>query len=149
MTTEGLWTYRSRPHQPRMKRLSKLHKILHVDDDADISIIAALALEDVGQFTLRQCESGQAALHEAPVFSPDLFLLDYMMPDMDGQETARRLHQIPGLEDVPVVFMTARVQAETTISLLETGAIGVIPKPFDPMTLADQLRRFWQNHQTN
>ncbi|MGB3773666.1 MAG: response regulator, partial [Leeuwenhoekiella sp.] len=70
-----------------MKRLPELRRILHVDDDDDIGIIAALALEEVGQFTVCRCESGQAALDKAPGFGPDLFLLDYMMPDMDGQET--------------------------------------------------------------
>ena len=127
--------------------MAELQRVLHVDDDDDIRVIAGIALEDVGQFTVCLCSSGPDAIAQAPEFRPDLFLLDYMMPGMDGQETARRLRAIPGLESVPVVFMTARVQGDITDKLLDLGAIGVIAKPFDPMTLADELRSHWQRHQ--
>ncbi|GGL70998.1 response regulator [Wenxinia marina] len=127
--------------------MADLKKVLHVDDDEDIRVIAGMALEAVGSLTVCPCESGPDALQKAPDFQPDLFLLDYMMPGMDGEETAKQLHAISGLESVPVVFMTARVQGDVTRTLLDNGAIGVISKPFDPMTLADQLAAIWEKFQ--
>ena len=126
--------------------MGELTRVLHVDDDEDIRTIANLALEAVGKLTVCACDGGPDAIAKAPGFRPDLFLLDYMMPGMDGEETARQLHAIPELAQVPVVFMTARVQGDMPQNLLDRGAIGVISKPFDPMTLADQLRKIWADH---
>ena len=125
--------------------MAELHRVLHVDDDADIRTIARIALEAVGNLTVCHCDSGPDALAKAVDFAPDVFLLDYMMPGMDGEETAEKLKDLPGLADVPVVFMTARVQGSMPTELIAKGAIGVIAKPFDPMTLAAELRQIWQD----
>ena len=69
-----------------------------------------------------------------------MILLDVMMPRLDGPGTLARLRVLPGLEQTPVIFMTARVQSSERDRYLELGAIGVITKPFDPMTLAGQVR---------
>ncbi|MAN98405.1 MAG: hypothetical protein CMN16_04830, partial [Roseovarius sp.] len=103
-------------------------------------------LKLVGQFDLLQCASGKKATEKAEVFRPDLFLLDYMMPEMDGEQTFRELRSLPGLGRVPVVFMTARVDNEFATRLRRDGALDVIAKPFDPMELANQLRALWQNY---
>ena len=124
--------------------MRELQRILHVDDDDDIRTIADIALKLIGQFQLLQCASGKQAIEEAESFRPDLFLLDYMMPEMDGKETLHELRNLPGLSDVPVVFMTARVNEELSDSLRRDGALDVIAKPFDPMNLADQLRALWK-----
>lgn len=126
--------------------MRELQRILHVDDDEDIRTIADMALKLIGQFELLQCASGKQATEEAEAFRPDLFLLDYMMPDMDGKETLRELRNLPGLSDVPVVFMTARVSEGFSNSLRRDGALDVIAKPFAPMGLADQLRALWQTY---
>jgi CheY-like chemotaxis protein len=126
--------------------MTELQRILHVDDDEDIRSIADIALKLVGQFELLQCASGKKATEQAEVFCPDLFLLDYMMPEMDGEETFRELRSLPGLGRVPVVFMTARVDNEFANRLRRDGALDVIAKPFDPMDLANQLRALWQNY---
>ena len=126
--------------------MRELQRILHVDDAEDIRIIADIALKLIGQFELLQCDSGKQAIEKAQAFHPDLFLLDYMMPEMDGKETLRELRNLPGLGDVPVVFMTARVNEEFSAGLLRDGALDVIAKPFDPMALANQLRALWQTH---
>ncbi|MDO8882433.1 MAG: response regulator [Pseudotabrizicola sp.] len=126
--------------------MRELQRILHVDDAEDIRVIADIALKLIGQFELLQCDSGKQALEQAEAFRPDLFLLDYMMPDMDGKETLLELRKLPGLSDVPVVFMTARVNGDFADSLRSDGALAVIAKPFDPMDLADQLRALWQTH---
>src|SRR3954462_8579877 len=88
-----------------------LQKVLYVEDDADIRTIASLALEAVGGFTLPACASGAEALAGGTAFAPDLLLLDVMMPGMDGPTTLARLRQLPAMRDVPVIFMTAKVQA--------------------------------------
>lgn len=127
----------------RQQMTRELQKILHVDDDPDIREIARIALETVGGFEVTQCDSGTQALTVAPRFAPDLILLDYMMPGMDGAETLKNLRTITMLQDVPVVFMTAKAQEDSRATLLECGATDVVIKPFDPMTLADTIRQIW------
>lgn len=125
------------------KQKAQLQRILYVEDDADIRAVAELALETVGGFSVKSCSSGQAALLEGPGFAPDLILLDVMMPGMDGPSTLHAMQQIPALQGRPVVFMTAKVQTEEIAFYRKLGAVEVIPKPFDPMTLADQIREIW------
>ena len=122
----------------------ELKRILYVEDEPDIRAVAELSLETVGGFELLLCSSGAEALARAPEFQPDLILLDVMMPGMDGPATLVALHQIDSLREVPVVFMTAKVQASEIEEYNASGAVGVIPKPFDPMTLPDQVRKIWQ-----
>lgn len=121
----------------------ELKKVLYVEDDADIRMIATLALETVGGLQLKACPSGAEALAAAPAFAPDLLLLDVMMPGLDGPATLVKLRELPGTAATPVVFMTAKVQASEVEAYKAMGAIGVITKPFDPMTLAAQVRELW------
>ncbi len=114
-------------------------KLLYVEDEADIREIAEFALEDEG-FDIVFCDSGEMALQKAGDFKPDLVLLDVMMPGMDGPTTLRELKLLPELQTTPVIFLTAKVQPNEIQDFIALGAIGVIPKPFDPMTLADQVR---------
>lgn len=125
--------------------MTKLKKVLHVDDEDDIRTIAKMAMDVVGDLEVLQCSSGAQALVEAAAFEPDLFLLDFMMPDMDGETTYKKLREIPGLENVPVIYMTARVQSDFSKNLIENGALAVFPKPFDPMELCTQLHEAWDN----
>ncbi len=123
-----------------------LERILYVEDETDIQAVASLALEGVGGFTLCACSSGAEAVAAVADFRPDLLLLDVMMPGMDGPATLEAIRALPGTADIPVVFMTARVQAHEVAALNALGAIDVIAKPFDPMTLAEHLRRSWARH---
>ena len=123
--------------------MSRLQRILYIEDDADIRTVALLALETVGGFSVKACASGQAALEEAEAFAPDLILSDVMMPGMDGPTTIKALREMPALAEVPVMFMTAKVQPNEIEHFKSLGAIEVIAKPFDPMTLADQIRASW------
>lgn len=123
--------------------MSQLQRILYVEDEPDIRAVAKLALEMVGGFTVKICESGEEALREAAAFSPDLILLDVMMPGIDGPTTLKGLREQPTLAQVPAVFMTAKVQPAEVTRYKSLGAIDVIPKPFDPMTLAGQVRAIW------
>jgi CheY-like chemotaxis protein len=121
-----------------------LNRILYVEDEEDIQTVAKIALETLGGFTLRVCGSGAEALQEAPAFRPQLILLDVMMPGMDGPSTLKSLRTLPGLEKIPVVFMTAKVQPGEIAHFLEMGAVEVIAKPFDPMTLSDKIQDIWK-----
>lgn len=122
----------------------ELSRILYVEDDPDIQHIAQLALEIVGGFTVEICSSGQEALDKAAAFSPQMILIDVMMPAMDGPTTLLRLREHPATVDTPAVFLTAKAQPGEVAEYLANGAIDVIAKPFDPMTLADQIREIWE-----
>ncbi len=123
----------------------ELNKILYVEDEPDIQAVARIALETVGQLTLEICSSGQEALDKAEAFDPDLILLDVMMPGLDGPDTLLELRKLDGFVGKPVIFMTAKVMDSEVQRYLDLGAIGVIPKPFDPMGLAGQVKSIWQD----
>lgn len=120
-----------------------LRKLLYVEDEADIRAVAQLALEAVGGFTVELCSSGEEALRRAPAFQPDLILLDVMMPGMDGPTTLQALRAVPALAATPAVFMTAKVQPAEIAHFKSLGALDVIAKPFDPMTLSETVRQIW------
>lgn len=121
-----------------------LQRILYVEDEADIQVVARLALEAVGGFTVDIASRGEDALTRVAEFQPDLLLLDVMMPGMDGPATLRALRALPAAEKLPAIFMTARVQPSEVAELIAEGAIGVIAKPFDPMTLAASIKKMWE-----
>ncbi len=123
---------------------SDFNRILFVEDDPDVQLVAKTALEAVGGFRVLACSSGAEALAHCEEFSPQLVLLDVMMPGMDGPTTLAALRQAPSLREVPVIFMTARVQAQEIASYRQLGAADVIAKPFDPMALSDQIRAIWR-----
>ncbi|WP_417518966.1 response regulator [Marinobacter sp.] len=122
---------------------NRLERILMIEDEPDIRAVAELALEAIGGFELTACESGQQALERIGECKPQLILLDVMMPGMDGPATLQAIRCMPGYAETPAVFMTAKVQNDEVQGYLAQGAAGVIPKPFDPLTLADQIREIW------
>jgi two-component system, OmpR family, response regulator len=126
--------------------MAELKRIMHVEDEPDIQLIVKIALQDMGGFDLLICSSGEQALAEAEKFSPDLLLLDVMMPGLNGPDTLQALRRIPRFENIPVMFMTAKVQPSEIEDLMALGALEVIPKPFNPVTLADDIRTIWKAH---
>jgi len=120
-----------------------LNRILHVEDDEDILMIARLALADLGGFEVLQCASGAEALEKASDFGPDLLLLDYMMPGMNGLQTLQALRRQDRLAQVPALFMTAKAMDAVEGDMAEMGVLGRITKPFDPVTLPAEIRKFW------
>ena len=120
----------------------KLTKILLVDDQRDIRSIVGLALGKIGKFEVQVCSSGEEALAAAPGFGPDLLLVDMSMPVMDGVATLQGLRE-RGIE-APAIFFTARLKPADVESYRELGVLGVIPKPFDPLKLAAQVREMWK-----
>ncbi|SDI21207.1 Response regulator receiver domain-containing protein [Pseudomonas benzenivorans] len=123
--------------------MPELTRILHVEDDPSIQAVARVALEAVGGFTVLSCASGQEALERIQGFAPDFILLDVMMPGMDGPQTLEKLGERLDLRQIPVVFMTAKVQPAEIEHYRSLGARDVIIKPFDPMQLAAQVRQIW------
>lgn len=124
--------------------MKTLSRILYVEDEPDIQAVAKVALEVVGGFEVCICSSGEEAIKKVLDFSPDLILLDVMMPDMDGPSTLVSLKKLPGLDSLPYVFMTAKVQPSEIEYFKSLGAIDVIAKPFDPMTLSERVNGIWQ-----
>ena len=122
-------------------------RVLHVEDDADIREITELALAMVGQMTLVQCASGAEALAQAGRQTVDLLLLDQMMPGMSGAETLTALRDLPDYARTPVIFMTARAQQSDLDELKALGVAAIIPKPFEAMTLAQEIESIWQKCQ--
>lgn len=122
-----------------------LSHILYIDDEADILEIAGMCLEGVGGYRVSSSSNGEDGFKLAMAEKPDLILLDVMMPVIDGPATLQKIHSHPDLANIPVIFMTARVQPENIEKYMSMGAIGVIEKPFDPMTLADQVQNLWKN----
>ncbi len=115
-------------------------KLLHVEDDPDIREIAKMALELSGDFEVVQCECGEDALRRASNYVPDVLLLDMMMPGLTGRQTLEKLRENPAFQTVPAIFMTARAQPDELDELRAIGATEVISKPFDPMSLSDQIK---------
>lgn len=120
-----------------------LNRILYVEDEPDIQTIARIALETVGGFTVEICSSGPEALEKVDGFAPDLILLDVMMPDMDGPTTMHALRSQTSASETPIIFITAKVQTQEVESYKALGAIDVIAKPFDPMTLSSKIQDIW------
>ena len=120
-----------------------LQRILYVEDEPDIQAVAKLALEMIGGYQVMICSGGQEALDKAGAFAPDLILLDVMMPGMDGPGTLQKLRANPATAAIPVIFLTAKVQSSEVAQYQALGALNVIAKPFDPMTLAEQVAACW------
>ena len=125
-----------------MAESTRKHLILVVDDDPNSREIVQTFLESRG-YRVRTAPNGEAALAAVQAEVPELILLDVMMPGMDGPSTLKALRGIDATSSTPVVFMTAKVQAAEVAHYKSLGALGVIAKPFDPMTLAEQLRALW------
>ena len=120
-----------------------LEKILLVEDDPDIQLIAVMALEEFGEYSVEACSSGQEAIDKAPAAGADMILLDVMMPGMDGPTTLGHLRRIDETKDIPIVFLTARSQPHEMAEYLKLGAVDVIKKPFDPVELCQNIQDIW------
>lgn len=119
--------------------------ILIIDDEEDIREVAELCLEAVGGWQVCTAQSGTEGLIKAQSQQPLAILLDVMMPDMDGFTTLEQLRANPLTENIPVIFLTAKKNLLHTDRLTQMGVKGIIPKPFDPMSLAEQVAQFLEN----
>ncbi len=117
----------------------RIEDVLIVDDDDNIRMIVEMSLEGLSDWKLRQARNGREALARIKELRPDLILLDVMMPDVTGVMLYEQIKDEYGSDAPSVIFMTAKVQTHEVESYVAMGAIGVIMKPFDPMTLPDQI----------
>ena len=115
--------------------------VLLVDDEDDIREVAQMSLEVTAGWTILEANCGEDGVTKAQDSQPDAILLDVMMPDMDGPSTFLKIREIPALAETPVILMTAKVQASDLEQFKALGVSGVIPKPFDPMSLAEQVKK--------
>ena len=116
-----------------------MHRILIIDDEDDIREVAALTLEAIAGWEVTSASSGAEGIERALAEQPEAILMDVMMPDMDGPSTFRRMQQTPGIAHIPVLLLTAKVQGVDQRRFADLGVAAVLFKPFDPMTLADQI----------
>ena len=115
-------------------------RILYLEDVPDIAEVTVMALEGLGDYEVRHCADGLEAVRLGPVFQPDLCLFDVMVPGIDGRAAYRELRRIMD-PPPPAVFITAKAQRHEQSAYLLDGALGVIVKPFDPLTLCEELER--------
>jgi two-component system, OmpR family, response regulator len=127
-------------------RRSHFRSVLYVDDDRDICSVVAATLRLVPDLVVQTAESGERAIDLAYEGRPDLVLMDVMMPGLDGPSTFRCMQASALLAHIPVIFMTAKALPTEIAEFLKLGAIGVVVKPFDPVTLYADLLTLW-NHQ--
>ncbi len=123
----------------------KLKDILYVEDDKDIADIVVMTLKDIGKFNVRYKPLAKDGIKEAKKKKPQLMIIDVMMPEMDGPTMLEKMQKDADLKDIPVIFMTAKAQYQEQELYLAMGAIGVIVKPFDPMTLCDEVNEMWNS----
>jgi two-component system, OmpR family, response regulator len=120
-----------------------LERICYVEDDEDIQRIVRMSLERVGKMEVEVVSDPHQAIAVIARFKPDLVMLDWMMPGMDGPTLFRKMKQQPETAALPVVFITAKATQRDMEELVALGAAGTISKPFSPRDLADQLRSIW------
>lgn len=128
-----------------MSMSGPLEKVLLVEDDPAIRMVAATALELMGSYTVRPCASAAEALACIAEFEPQLILSDVILPEMTGPQMMQRLRKQRGSACAPVIFMTAGIQPAELEGLLQLAPLGVIAKPFDPMLLPGQIAGLWQS----
>ena len=120
-----------------------LERICYVEDDEDIQRIVRMSLERVGKMTVDVVSDPLTAISRMSSFKPDLVMLDWMMPGMDGPTLFKKMKQEPETSKLPVVFITAKATQRDMDELVALGAAGTISKPFSPKDLPDQLRAIW------
>jgi two-component system, OmpR family, response regulator len=122
---------------------SALNRICYVEDDEDIQRIVRMSLERIGKMTVTVVSDPTKAIDAIIAFKPDMVMLDWMMPAMDGPTLFKEMKKRPETSTLPVVFITAKAAQRDLDELITLGAAGTISKPFSPKDLPDQLRAIW------
>ena len=120
-----------------------LERVCYVEDDEDIQRIVRMSLERLGKMTVQIVTDPLTAIGAMTAFKPDLVMLDWMMPGMDGPTLFREMKKRPEVAALPVVFITAKAAQRDLDELKRLGAAGTISKPFSPKDLPEQLRAIW------
>jgi len=122
-----------------------LNRVCYVEDDEDIQRIVRMSLERIGKMSVELVTDPLVAIDAIKAFKPELVMLDWMMPGMDGPTLYRKMKEDPGVRDLPVVFITAKASQKELDELRALGAAGTISKPFSPKELPVLLREIWKN----
>ena len=125
----------------------EIRKILLAEDEEDIRKVAQISLQFRGGWAVSLAIDGEDCLAKAAQERPDLILLDCMMPNLDGYETCRRLKADPALRQIPVIFLTAKSQESEVKKGLSLGAVGYLIKPFNPMSLAAEIKQILETQE--
>lgn len=127
--------------------MKKLKKVLYAENEEDVQIIVKTVVECLGDFELKICSSGKQLLDEVGDYKPDLIMMDIVLSDFDGLAVFNELKKQKELKNIPVLFLTAKVQVHEVNSYIKQGALGVITKPFNPETLCDEIINYWRESQ--
>jgi CheY-like chemotaxis protein len=118
-------------------------RVLLVEDEPDIRLIARASLAHAG-FVVTTAANGLEALAAVASERPDLIVMDWMMPELDGPDACERLKADPATRDIPILFLTARSDARAHERCMALGALGCIAKPFNPLALGEDIKTLWQ-----
>jgi CheY-like chemotaxis protein len=119
-------------------------KILVVDDDNDILTVAECALAIDGSVTAKCLSTGKNIIKEIESFNPDVVLLDVMMPELDGLAVLKIIRETESIKATPVILFTAKSVQNDAEFYKAKGAQGIIPKPFNPISLAAEVKQIWE-----
>jgi two-component system, OmpR family, response regulator len=123
--------------------MKELKKILYAEDEPDVQTVVELTIQTMSNYSIKVCDNGKRLLECVQDYNPDLILLDVMMPEMDGPTTLKNLQENIKTKDIPVVFMTAKAQVHEIETFKESGVLGIITKPFDPINLCSEIEKIW------
>jgi CheY-like chemotaxis protein len=126
---------------------NQLNHIFYIDDDLDILAVVKFALTKIGKFTVSTRSDSKLALLELANITPDLIMVDVMMPDMDGPTVINRIRTMPHLQQTPIVLTTAAVQNTDIENYKSLNVAGVLQKPFHSLDLVETIRGFWLEYQ--
>ena len=129
--------------------MKELKKILYAEDEPDVQTIVQMVIEAMSDYEIKICGNGKLLLECVDEYKPDLVLLDVMMPEMDGPTTYENLQLNEKTKNIPVIFMTAKAQVHEVQLFKESGVIGVITKPFDPVMLCSEIQKIWDKKVAN
>ena len=129
--------------------MKELKTILYAEDELDIQMIVETVINSMSDYNIKMCDNGKVLLDCVEGYKPDLILLDVMMPLMDGPTTFKNLQKNKKTKDIPVIFMTAKAQVHEVKAFSDSGVIGIITKPFDPMQLCSVIKGFWYKNTGN
>ncbi len=124
-----------------------LNKILYLEDSIEFQQIVGMTLIDLGGYDVKICSCGAEVLEIAENFNPDLFLLDIIVPDISGPDLLKKLRKIPLFEKTPTVFISANFTTNELMEFSELGVIGIVRKPFDPISLPETIEGLYQGNQ--
>ena len=115
-------------------------KLLLIEDEDDIREVTRVSLLLTQGWTVVTANGGADGARLALAMEPEAILLDVMMPEVDGPSTLRLLQQQEATRSIPVIFLTAKVQAADRQRFLQLGVRGIIHKPFDPLILGQAIK---------